>query len=77
MQKAPRYIQRSIRRMFYHKKVLENNTKTVNEWLNHSNIDKNTPLNDLVDDNFNKRKKIIVDGQMSIFDYLVESPLHE
>lgn len=63
--------------MFYHKKVLENNTKTVNEWLNHSNIDKNTPLNDLVDDNFNKRKKIIVDGQMSIFDYLVESPLHE
>lgn len=68
--KAPKYIQLCIRRMLYHRKVVENNTAKVNEWFNASNIDKNTSLVDLLTE---ETKEVVPKGQMSIFDLLEEN----
>lgn len=66
--KAPKYIQLSIKRMLFHRKVVENNTAIVNKWFEANNLNKNIYLKDLIEDN--TQKEIVQRGQMSIFDFI-------
>lgn len=72
--KAPKYIQLCIRRMLYHRKVVENNTAKVNEWFNANNIDKKISLIELLEE---ESREIVPKDQISIFDLLEENDERE
>lgn len=67
--KAPKYIQISIKRMIYHRKIVENNTAIVNRWFEANNVKKSTCLMDLIEEN---KKEVALKGQMSIFGFIEE-----
>lgn len=67
--KVPKYIQLCIKRMLYHRKVVENNTRIVNSYFQVNNIKSNIPLISLIDKNIIKKEKV-PKGQISIYDLL-------
>jgi hypothetical protein len=65
--KAPKYIQRSIKRLLWHYEVVKNNRNTIDNWLESNNINRSIPLSKFIDKNELSKEKI-VPGQISIFD---------
>lgn len=71
--KIPKYIQICIRRMFWHRQVVKNNTRIVEEWMTINKIDKTIPLQNLIETyNIKAKRKFVAKGQMTIFDYIKE-----
>ena len=69
--KVPKYIQICIKRMLFHRKVVEHNTEIVNKWFLANDYDKNIPLKDLIDEK-NLVSEKVPKGQLSIFDFIKE-----
>ncbi|MEI3530668.1 MAG: hypothetical protein V8Q75_06405 [Bacilli bacterium] len=70
MKKAPKYIQLCITRMFYHQRVVKNNSLIVEQWLLNNQIDRNVPLKKFLENNaVVKKAHTIAKGQLSIFDF--------
>ena len=68
--KAPKNIQIAIKRVLYHSRVYKKNVRIVDEWFRNNNIDRKIPLASFIEE---KPKKVnCIEGQMNIFDYLID-----